>query len=75
MVPLEDIQFDSCLNYIERSLAVMDRNVKTLRNEVVDLVKVQWQHQKRSEWTWEPETNVRKNYPNLFVEVDFENEV
>lgn len=27
--------------------------MKTLRNKVVGLVKVQWQHGKVSKWTWE----------------------
>lgn len=35
VVPLEDIQVDSGLNYIERPVAILDRKMKTLRNKVV----------------------------------------
>ena len=41
VVPLEDIQVDERLNYIERSVAILDKKTKTLRNKVVGLVKVQ----------------------------------
>ncbi|CAH1425486.1 unnamed protein product [Lactuca virosa] len=39
-VPLEDIQVDDSLNYIERPVVILDRKTKTLRNIVVQLVKV-----------------------------------
>ena len=42
VVPLEDIQVDSSLNYIERPDAILDRKTKTLRNKEIQLVKVQW---------------------------------
>lgn len=41
VVPLEDIQVDDRLNYIERSVAILDRKMKNLRNKFVELVKVQ----------------------------------
>ena len=43
VVPLEDIQVDYNLNYIERLVAILDRKTKELRNKRVNLVKVQWQ--------------------------------
>ena len=78
VVPLEDIQVDSSLNYIERPVAILDRKTKTLRNKVIQLVKVQWQHRKGSEWTWEAEEKMREHYPELFADsavADFEDEV
>ncbi|KAJ9542719.1 hypothetical protein OSB04_029225 [Centaurea solstitialis] len=65
-VPMDDIQVDGGLNYIERPVAVLERKVKQLRNKEIGLVKVQWQHRKGSEWTWEPEANMRERYPELF---------
>nr|KAJ0204071.1 hypothetical protein LSAT_V11C500265800 [Lactuca sativa] len=41
VVPLEDIQVDDRLNYIKRPVAILDQKTKTLRNKVVELVKVQ----------------------------------
>ena len=75
MVPLEDIQVDGRLNYMVKPLAILDWKVKTLRNKVVNFVKVQWQHQRGSEWTWELEFEMREQYPELFPEDDFEVEV
>ena len=48
VVPLEDILVDDRLNSIERPIAILDRKTKTLRNKVVSLVKVKWQHCKGS---------------------------
>ena len=76
VVPLEDIQIDERLNYVEKPIAIMDRETKTLRNgKTVHSVKVQWQHRKGSEMTWEPEEEMRAYYPDLFTEYDFEDEV
>ena len=50
----------------------IDKKVKVLRNKEVPLVQVQWPHRKGSEWTWEPESEIREQYPELFLEVDFE---
>ncbi|KAJ9545764.1 hypothetical protein OSB04_025471 [Centaurea solstitialis] len=45
-IPLDDIQVDESLNYVERPVAVLDQKVKRLRSKDIGLVKVQWQHQK-----------------------------
>ena len=44
VVPLEDIQTYKCLNYRERPVVILDKKSKTLRNKVVNMVKVQWQN-------------------------------
>ena len=77
VAPLEDIQVDDSLNYIERPVAILDMKSKDLRNRRVELVKVKWQHRKVSEWTWEPEDEMREHYPELFQDsaADFEEEV
>ena len=77
VVPLEDIQVDDSLNYIKRLLEILDRKSKDLRNERVELVKVQWWHRKGLEWTWELEDEVREQYPELFQDraADLEDEV
>ncbi|KAJ9541425.1 hypothetical protein OSB04_027931 [Centaurea solstitialis] len=67
-VPLDDIQVDESLNYVEKPIAVIERKVKQLRNKEIGIVKVQWQHRKGSEWTWEPEAEMRDRYPELFVD-------
>ncbi|KAL4580619.1 hypothetical protein LXL04_016819 [Taraxacum kok-saghyz] len=44
MVPLEDIQTDEQLNYVEKLIAILDRKVKKLRNKEIGTVKVQLCH-------------------------------
>ncbi|KAJ9553882.1 LOW QUALITY PROTEIN: hypothetical protein OSB04_017927 [Centaurea solstitialis] len=65
-VPLEDIEVDERLNSAEKPIAVLEIKTKTLRNKEVRIVKVQWEHRKGSEWTWEPEEEMRRNHPELF---------
>ena len=57
---------DDNLNYIEQPVVILYRKSKDLRNKRVELVKVQWQHWKGSEWTWEPVEEMREHYPELF---------
>ena len=66
VVPLEDIQVDDSLNYIEQPVVILDRKSKDLRNKRVELVKVQWQHRKGLEWTWEPVEEMGEHYLELF---------
>ncbi|KAD4586245.1 hypothetical protein E3N88_23846 [Mikania micrantha] len=54
-VPLNDIEVDEKLNYIEESVAILDTKEKQLRNKTIRQVKVQWKHRKGSEATWETE--------------------
>ena len=48
VVPLEDIQVDGHPNHVEQPVAIMDRKSKALKNKVVNLVNVRWQHRKGS---------------------------
>lgn len=75
VVPLDDIQVDDRQNYVERLMMILDRKMKVFHNKEVSPVKVQWQHRKGSEWTWESESEMREHYPNLFMAIDFEGEV
>ena len=50
VTPLNDVQVDDHLNYIERLVAILKQKTKPLCNKVVSLVMVQWNHWKGSEW-------------------------
>ncbi|KAD5318240.1 hypothetical protein E3N88_18186 [Mikania micrantha] len=65
-VPLDDIEVDDRLNYIEEPVAIVDTKEKQLRNKTVRQVRVQWKHRKGSDTTWETEDKMRKLYPQLF---------
>ncbi|GKG44391.1 hypothetical protein Tco_0485829 [Tanacetum coccineum] len=54
-IPLDEIQVDEKLNFIEEPVEIMDREVKRLK-------------QKRGpEFTWEREDQMQKKYPHLFT--------
>ncbi|KAD3336153.1 hypothetical protein E3N88_31672 [Mikania micrantha] len=65
-VPLNDIEVDERLNYIEEPVAIVDTKEKQLRNKMIRQVKVQWKHRKGSEATWETEDEMKRLYPHLF---------
>lgn len=44
VVPLDDIQVDDRMNFIEWPVEILDWKTKTLWSKVLGLVKVQWQH-------------------------------
>ncbi|KAJ9544295.1 hypothetical protein OSB04_024002 [Centaurea solstitialis] len=41
-IPLQDIEVDQKLNFVEEPVAVTDRKIHKLRNKVVNLGKIQW---------------------------------
>ena len=73
---VEDVQVQADLSYDEEPKAIMDREVKQLRNKQVPLVKVLWQHHGREEATWEPEATMKAQYMQLFTtDKNFEDEI
>ena len=66
ILPVQDIQVQSDFIFYEEPKAILDREVKHLRNKQVSLVKVLWQHHGMEEATWEPESTMRAQYPQLF---------
>nr|GFA28778.1 hypothetical protein [Tanacetum cinerariifolium] len=50
-----------------RSVEIMDRKVKRLRNSRVLIVKVRWNSRRSPEFTWEREDQFKRKYPHLFT--------
>ncbi|GJW47382.1 putative reverse transcriptase domain-containing protein [Tanacetum coccineum] len=67
IVPLEGLQVDDKLHFVEEPVEVMDREVKQLRRSRVLIVKVRWNSRRGPEFTWEREDQFRKKYPHLFT--------
>ena len=74
ILPVHDVQVQADLSYDEEPKAILAREVKQLRNKKIPLVKVLWQHHGRKEATWEPESTMRVQYPQLFSSSNFEDE-
>ncbi|GJS87757.1 putative reverse transcriptase domain-containing protein [Tanacetum coccineum] len=66
-IPLEGLQVDDKLHFVEEPVEIMDREVKQLRGSRVPIVKVQWNSRRGPEFTWEREDQFRKKYPHLFT--------
>ncbi|GJV45566.1 putative reverse transcriptase domain-containing protein [Tanacetum coccineum] len=67
-VPLEEIEIDENLRFVEEPIEIMERDVKKLNRRRISLVKVCWNSRQGAEYTWEREDQFRKKYPHLFSE-------
>ncbi|GKB07961.1 putative reverse transcriptase domain-containing protein [Tanacetum coccineum] len=66
-IPLNEIQIDDKLNFIEESVKIIDREVKRLKQSRIPIVKVCWNSRRGPEFTWEREDQMKKKYPHLFA--------
>ncbi|GJT25443.1 putative reverse transcriptase domain-containing protein, partial [Tanacetum coccineum] len=67
VVPLEGLQVDDKLHFVEEPVEIIDHEVKQLRRSRVLIVKVRWNFRWIPEFTWEREDQFRKKYPHLFT--------
>ena len=75
VVSLETIELRLDLTYEEEPVEILAREVKELRNKWIPLVKVLWRNHKTKEATWESEEAMRQQYPQLFNEGNFKDEI
>ncbi|GKE63386.1 hypothetical protein Tco_1513753 [Tanacetum coccineum] len=66
IIPLEEIQLDDKLHFIEEPIEIMDREVKRLKQSRIPIVKVRWNSRRGPEFTWEREDSFMRKYPHLF---------
>ncbi|GJT07926.1 hypothetical protein Tco_0842388 [Tanacetum coccineum] len=66
-VPLDGLNLDDKLHFIEDSVEIVDREVKRLKRSRIPLVKVRWNSKRGPEYTWEREDQFKKKYPHLFT--------
>nr|GEX24274.1 putative reverse transcriptase domain-containing protein [Tanacetum cinerariifolium] len=67
VIPLEEVQLDDKLHFVEEPVEIMDREVKRLKQSWIPIVKVRWNSRRGLEFTWEREDFFRSKYPHLFV--------
>ncbi|GKA48691.1 putative reverse transcriptase domain-containing protein [Tanacetum coccineum] len=66
VIPLEEIQLDDKLNFVEEPVEIMDHEVKQLKRSRIPIVKVSWNVRRGPEYTWEREDQFKSKYPHLF---------
>ncbi|GKE24101.1 putative reverse transcriptase domain-containing protein [Tanacetum coccineum] len=66
-IPLDEIQIDDKLNFIEELVEIMDREVKWLKQSRIPILKVRWNSRRGPEFNWEREDQIKKKHPRIFV--------
>ncbi|GJS99839.1 putative reverse transcriptase domain-containing protein [Tanacetum coccineum] len=75
IIPLDEIQLDDQLHFIEEPIEIVDREVKRLKQSRIPIVKVRWNSRRGPEFTWEREDQFKNKYPHLFVEKEGTNKL
>ncbi|GJR86495.1 reverse transcriptase domain-containing protein [Tanacetum coccineum] len=65
-VPLDEIQVDAKLNFVEEPVEILEREIKKLKRSRIAIVKVRWNSKRGPEFTWEREDQMKLKYPYLF---------
>nr|XP_043615936.1 uncharacterized protein LOC122587837 [Erigeron canadensis] len=66
VIPLDEIQINKRLHFVETPVEIMDREVKQLKHSQIPIVNVRWDSKRGHEFTWEREDQFKKKYPHLF---------
>ncbi|XP_071739477.1 uncharacterized protein [Rutidosis leptorrhynchoides] len=66
IIPLEEIQVDSKLHFMEEPVEIMDREVKRLKQSNIQIIKVRWNARRGPEFMWEREDQMKQKYLQLF---------
>nr|XP_043616059.1 uncharacterized protein LOC122587975 [Erigeron canadensis] len=66
-VPLNEIELDKKLTYVEEPVAIVEEELRRINNKTVRTFKVQWKHHKSSEYTWETEHDMLVYYPSFHM--------
>ena len=75
VVSSETIELRPDLTYEEEPVEILAREVKELWNKRIPLVKVLWRNHKTEEATCKSEDTMQQQYPQLFTEGNFEDEI
>ncbi|GJT58798.1 putative reverse transcriptase domain-containing protein [Tanacetum coccineum] len=67
-VPLNEIKIDKTLRFVEETVKIMDREIRSLKRSKISLVKVHWNSKRGPEFTWEREDHMKSKNPQLFVD-------
>ncbi|XP_076940015.1 uncharacterized protein LOC143609027 [Bidens hawaiensis] len=65
-IPLDEVQVDETMHFVEKPVEIMDREVKQTKRSRIPIVKVRWESKRGAEFTWEREDQMKIKYPHLF---------
>ncbi|GJW27057.1 putative reverse transcriptase domain-containing protein [Tanacetum coccineum] len=67
VIPLDEIQIDDKLHFVEEPMEIIDREVKRLKQSRIPIIKVRWNSRRGPKFTWERVDHIKKKYPHLFT--------
>ena len=65
-VPVDNLQINDTLHFVERPVEIVDQGTKQLRRSKIRIVKVRWEGKRGAEFTWELKSDMMAKYPHLF---------
>ncbi|GJY80832.1 hypothetical protein Tco_0493583 [Tanacetum coccineum] len=65
-VPLDEINVDVKLNFMEEPVEILEREFKKLKRSRIAIVKVRWNSKRGPELTWEHEDQMKLKYLHMF---------
>ncbi|GJZ92343.1 putative reverse transcriptase domain-containing protein [Tanacetum coccineum] len=68
-VPLDEIQVDAKLIFVEEPVKILEKEFKKLKCSRIVIVKVRWNSKCGPEFTWEREDQMILKYPHLFSDI------
>ncbi|GKF93143.1 hypothetical protein Tco_0279862, partial [Tanacetum coccineum] len=68
-VPLDEIQVDAKLNFVEEPVKFLEREFEKLKRSKIAIIKVRWNSKRGHEFMWEREDQMKLKYPHLFSDV------
>ena len=66
-VSLEPITIEQDLTFESKPIQILERSERVLRNKTLKYVKILWSQQTEREATWDLESRMREQYPELFT--------
>ena len=65
-IDFNNIEVNDNMSHIERPVQILDREIKTLWNKDIPLVKLQWNHYNVEEDFWALESVIREKFSKFF---------
>nr|GEX80016.1 putative reverse transcriptase domain-containing protein [Tanacetum cinerariifolium] len=69
IIPMKELKLDDKLNFVEKSIEIMDREIKQLRQSRIPIINVRWNSKRGPEYTWEREDEIYTKYLHLFANI------
>nr|GEW28873.1 putative reverse transcriptase domain-containing protein [Tanacetum cinerariifolium] len=67
LIPLDGIQVDTKLNFVEEPVEILETDFKKLKRSRISIVKVRWNSKRGPEFTWEREDQTKLKNPHLLA--------